>query len=627
MTGRRRDAVACALSTVGLVLATWRLPYRFPPSHFIAGASFDVGFNNSVSFLCYVALLPLAVVFLARALPSYLLVGETKPARLGAMRSRWVFGAVALFHVLLFGGLYAYKGKFVFSEALYFQTLIYRMTLGEVPYRDFSFYYGPSMLYPPYWLTKIMSIEAAYGLTFVATYVAGLACLWRVLGTFLPSQRVPWFLLLSLGLINPWTGLNVTFVRYLLPSLVFVEVHDYLRQGRGKRFGVAALVLFVALTYSFEVAVLSLFATLALTINEAGEQPLKRLLRWLAPLLRSEEATSSEELTETPAPAQVVGRAGLLVAVAVAATLTLFLALDPSGTSLKTYPDIASSYSAGAHNMPLYPNLPFLTLVATTLFAVAVSLRLLVRGGTAASFVLAYTPLVLLTQRGAFGVAEPSHIAFYELPALLLCLFLTRVLTRASAARRWLVATVLLGAVLPMQYFHVTQFLPFFMGHRAVASAAVDGHRPPVPPSIEATLGDVVRAVGTDRPYVMYELDYYSFSVYRRFRLRYPMYYTMLINARTPEGLERVIREVRQSRAIVVARSSDLANEPSLRLSEGVKPWVDLLTGAHTDGSRLTAVLVANRARLEAPFLDFVRREYRPLYQENGIVALGPKDQ
>ena len=123
----------------------------------------------------------------------------------------------------------------------------------------------------------------------------------------------------------------------------------------------------------------------------------------------------------------------------------------------------------------------------------------------------------------------------------------------------------------------------------------------------------------------MYELDYYSFPVYRKLGLRYPMYYTMLIDARTPQGIARVVDEVRAAGAIVVARTADLAGQPTPLRSGPVRGVMDLVSGAHTAGSRLTAILLSNRARLTAPFLDFVRKEYRPLYEQDGIVALGPK--
>ena len=181
-----------------------------------------------------------------------------------------------------------------------------------------------------------------------------------------------------------------------------------------------------------------------------------------------------------------------------------------------------------------------------------------------------------------------------------------------------------------MQYHHFTQFMPFFgFGWSVVAAPAPDsGVEAGGSEDIEGTLRDVVRQVGVDRPYLMYELDYYSFPVYQEFQLRYPMYFPQLINARTYEGMDRVISEVRKSGAIVVARTRDLG-PGSLRDhsegSEGVWAALDLVSGALTANSPIVLVLSANRARLLAPFLDFLHAEYKPLYEQDGIVALTQK--
>ena len=53
----RGDFFALGASLAALVAGAWFLPYQFPPSEFVAGASFEVGFNNSVSYVWYLAFL------------------------------------------------------------------------------------------------------------------------------------------------------------------------------------------------------------------------------------------------------------------------------------------------------------------------------------------------------------------------------------------------------------------------------------------------------------------------------------------------------------------------------------------------------------------------------------------
>jgi hypothetical protein len=45
------------------------------------------------------------------------------------------------------------------------------------------------------------------------------------------------------------------------------------------------------------------------------------------------------------------------------------------------------------------------------------------------------------------------------------------------------------------------------------------------------------------------------------------------------------------------------------------------LSGAHTGGSGLAAILLQSKSRLMAPFLDFVKTECVPLYDQHGLMA------
>jgi hypothetical protein len=625
---RRLEIPLFPAALVVLVAGACLLPYRLPPSRFVTGASFEVGFNNTVAYLWFLLFLPVPVVFAARLLGR----GATATERAegaGRRTAGRVLALVVVSHVLLFAAVWAYKGRFIFAEALYFQMLLYRMTLGEVPYADFSFYYGPSMLYPAYWLTRLVGLDAGYALWFVGTYVAGLVALHALLGAALPSARPRsrWFLLLAAGLLTPWTGLNVTFLRFLLPSVVFFAVARALDRGGAARLALATLALTFAVLYSFEVAALSVAATLLVVGARLGERPLAALVPALGRLIGAEVERGATP-GATASPAVLLGRAVGPLAAALLAAALAFSAIDPSGRALRLYPEIALSYSAGAHNVPIYPNLPFLTLVGLTVYAGAAGLHAIVRRwpSTDATVLVAYLILALLTQRGAFGVSEPTHFAFFGLPTLLLGLFLTRDLPAGAPARAGLAAAALVGFILPLQYYHATQVAPFFArsgGSRETAAGPAAGA---AASTVEAALVEAVRSVGTDRRYLMYDLDYYSLPVYRKLSLRYPTYYTMLINSRTPEGIARTITEVRAARAIVVIRRGDLQGGAPAARAGGIRRIADTLSGAHTVGSDLAGLLGDSKARLVLPFLEFVRREYRPLWEGHGLIALGPPE-
>lgn len=604
VTPRRAFELALLAVLAGaLVYGTWILPYRFPPQAFVIGASNEVGFNNSVSFLAYLVCVPLMAWVVSRMYPG----PETSSS------TTWVAGhfagAVALAvigaHVMLFAALYAYKGRFVFAEGLYFQSLLYRMSMGEVPYLDFSFYYGPLMLYPAYWLSRLVGLDLAYGIWFIATYAIGLVFLYAVLRAILQDQRVRafWFALLALGLFNPLTGLNETFTRYLFPSVVFLCTAAFLQRGGAARGAWTAVLLAAAVTYSFEVAALSVAAV---------------MLLWLA-----------FTAIATPSVRSVLTRASILLAAGGACGIAFFLIVDPSGRALQEYPAIARSYSGGAHNVPIYPHLPFLALSAITIAALG-ALMNVARQDTdrvVAVSAAAYALVAIIAQRAAFGAAEPSHFAYFGVPVFCLALFLTTRMPRGRAARSCLAVALVVGIILPMQYYHAMEFVPFFTARR-------HADQPPVPSidgvpesstALEKDLRDVVRAIGTDHPYVMYELEYASLPVFRDFGLHYATYFTMLITARDHDGIERAISEIRREGAVIVARKQDLSGLERVRRSSGVWRWLDVLSGAHTAGSDLNEVLLRSRTRLTRPFLAFVQTEYVPLYDRHGLVAYGPR--
>src|SRR5437868_852669 len=280
MVPRRAAWLLLLVLSCLLVYGTWILPYRFPPRQFVIGASYEVGFNNAVSFFAYLICVPCLALVASALLPQPSVAPI--PRQTPRFADRVAFVVIAG-HVLLFAALYAYKGRFVFAEGLYFQSLLYRMSTGEIPYRDFSFYYGPLMLYPAYWLSRLVSLDFAYGIWFITTYTVGLVFL-HVLVRFILNEeraRAFWFVLLALGLFNPLTGLNETFTRYLLPSMVFLAAGGFMVRGGGGRALAASLLLAAATAYSFEVAALSVAAILLLWLALAAGPRVLRV--WGAP--------------------------------------------------------------------------------------------------------------------------------------------------------------------------------------------------------------------------------------------------------------------------------------------------------------------------------------------------------
>lgn len=621
----RGRQVVLVVSIAVLVAGACLLPYRFPPSGFVVGASSEVGFNNAVAYEWYAALLLVPGFIAAAAFASKLSPRQLVPTDRPTVRLAWGFGVVAALHVLAFAALYVYKGRLFFSEANYFQIVLLRMVAGDRLYLDVQFYYGPSMMYPAYWLTNIMSPQAAYAVWYTANYVAGLAVLLEVLRRLLKSDAMAlrWFVLFSIGLVNPWNGLNATFVRYLFPTLVLLWMADAVWRGGTRRIARAIAALAFALTFSFDMAA----ASLAAAVVFLGAALMEPALRSLAARLWADAPVDTDARDSAPPTPVIVSRGAILLGGALLAALAFYLAVDPSGTALRMYADTAVSYAAGAHNMPVSPTLAFLTMVGVSIVATGLALAHFGKAHDqhARLIMLALLALAVATQRGAFGVTDPVHITFYALPLVLLCLSASTWLVHGRSFRNRVAAAVVLGMALPVQYYHATQLWPIVSKlHRTVATTPASSQPGAPTRAVEETLTDLVRCGGTTRPYVMWNLDYYSQPVYQREKLRYAGYYPMLITTRTHDGIARMISDVRREGAIVIARPDDVAAFQPTPQHTGIMKLVDGLVGAATNGSALGEVNARSAHRLYEPFANFIKSEYRPICAEDGLVAYAP---
>lgn len=115
-----------------------------------------------------------------------------------------------------------------FGESQYFLPRIDLMLLGQQPYRDFQFSYGPTLLLLPYGIYQLtsVSVESSYEIALLLHWLLGSFCLFYVIrslgGTWARSLI---FLLLALSFINFTFGLNYTPLRFALPLASLVALH------------------------------------------------------------------------------------------------------------------------------------------------------------------------------------------------------------------------------------------------------------------------------------------------------------------------------------------------------------------------------------------------------------------
>lgn len=594
-----------SLSLGGLAAGVFVMPFFVPQPGALLSVSTLAGYNNSVAYPLYVLFLGLSVFLIAGNATSEQ-AAAVVPSPPSFLPSPPVLLVLAL-HILLFGGLYAVKRSFVFAEALYFQDLLYRMEAGAIPFVDVHFFYGPALLYPPFLLSRLLGIELAYALYYVASYLVGLCLLYVTLSALVPSRRTAeaWFVLFAVGFFNPYAGLNYDILRHALPLAALLSAWwCFTAPSIGRLAGAVALVT-LAMGYSPEIGLVTLLsvATLsALTLLRPGDGrvlPASPLIHLAVPLA------------------------------SVAVLLLMFHLIDPSHRALIAYFQPIVTFSSGGWNTPVDPSAPTLAMMGLSLMVGVVMLKTVRSRGwdETAAWLGSCGVLTLLMERAAFGKADIMHLAYSGLPLYMLAVgFVSRSL-RGAIKGSALAVIIGAGLVLPLQLCHAMMFLPHLLRSAAPIQAAAAGHQAErnqgAKDAIQASLARAVEHFGRERPYYMHKLEYYRLPIYLRFKLEPILYFPSLTSAFTEADIRRVIEELRARRAIILARRDDLgASIPKGRPSFD---WLLFLTSSPLPGSTVHDLTSRFQARLEAPLVEFLRCDYDIGFEDGEIVALLPR--
>ena len=268
-------------------LGIFVLPWHVAVKEESTSLSYTYGFNNTVAVLGVgVTLLALLVWLFAwgrKGAEAGVMraIGETFAlARDGEVDGR-LWGACGVASVVFcaaLGGWYAYAPFYRCGEMSYFINRLDLLLIGHLPYYGFPFYYGPGMLYPPYYLYKAghgaLSVEEAYAAVLMAHWAAGLFLLGYCVRRLFPAgRRLLAFWVFALILLNPTLGYNYTPFRYLLPVAGLLWM--YSMGSRPERdlwaHGRVALGAFLCGLGTFEVSPeMGLATTLALVVYFAA---------------------------------------------------------------------------------------------------------------------------------------------------------------------------------------------------------------------------------------------------------------------------------------------------------------------------------------------------------------------
>lgn len=231
----RLRVAALALIIGGLTaVGVFLLPFLFPPSRPSFSASYTAGFNNRVAAVAavVVAALSFALAWKYRLYPSRPSSAEDSdkgpiPLRLVI----WCVLASAVF-IATFGYLLCRADIALVDNRFFLEYIDDVARYHQHIYTDFSFSYGPLLLYFPvfvYWLLRPfhIGIEGAYYAALTVANILGLLILWLTLEAFPLSRKLKSITLCMFAIMSmcPVMGLNYTLFRFLAPfsTLLFAS--------------------------------------------------------------------------------------------------------------------------------------------------------------------------------------------------------------------------------------------------------------------------------------------------------------------------------------------------------------------------------------------------------------------
>jgi hypothetical protein len=344
---------------------------------------------------------------------------------------------LAGFSVLMGGFILFWSSYLVdpaWCEARGFIYGIDLLALGQVPYRDFMYNYGPATIYLPLWLSDVsrglLSFEQSYAVILVLFTVAGFVAYFVFLRSLeLPKLARP--LILGLGLIV-WTslsmGLQYAPLRFFIVplSLVFLDAIAS-KEGSSRfapvvRIGVAAAIAAGAcLAISPEMGI-------AATVAIAS-------YAFILILRRS-----------------VANAAASFIGAALVFGITLL--------AFPGYLDSVFAFGSGGGNFPIYPNFNNLCMVAISLLVLPPLIVSAITNSTEKKSPLALSLAVGggMLLPAAFGRCDPGHVGINGI-ALIILMFPAAAAAGKLGFRIWMAVYTIIWVLL-LEYSYWSQYVP-----------------------------------------------------------------------------------------------------------------------------------------------------------------------
>jgi hypothetical protein len=212
-------AVIAALTCFGAFV----LPFFFPPTHPTYGAAYTAGFNNGVATIATTLISVLTLYLTWR----FDLFPRQFTSEYEAHIPMWLLAISIALCTAFTGGLGWMLCKAELGSAdirFFLESMDDVIRYHEHIYTDFSFNYGPLLLYYPVWIHRLLqplhfSLEGSYFVALAIAEALGQVLLYFTLESLPISKDVKLVTFLAFTVIAmcPVLGMNYTFIRFLVP--------------------------------------------------------------------------------------------------------------------------------------------------------------------------------------------------------------------------------------------------------------------------------------------------------------------------------------------------------------------------------------------------------------------------
>jgi len=395
------NSLTIVLGFVLVFIVPWFVPFSKP----VISDSYNMGFNNKVGILGVglTILLLIAIKLKAKntsatqqlATQSNIFSEQTGHINKHNLRLAILIGSIASLFVLICWILLPLS---CIGETRWFIPNSELMLLGQHPYTQFQFNYGPIFLYFPIWLVHLfgnsIGVDTAYIITLMIFTMIGILFL-SYITTPIDTPWQPYiFAALAIPFIfNADLGLQYTALRFTAPYVFLIWLHhatsppkDDDQLHTGWHFGI---ILCVGMAFCF------------LLSPDSGLAFFAASTIYTLSLVRGQNSYTNLYLSAYWGIAASI--AGLCILV-----------------FSKNYLQSISSFGQGGNNYPLFP-MPHILFYLTVIACVVPALVFwgLKKRGTGSALALAWAVCITIFIAPALGHCDPGHIFVYGLGAFI----------------------------------------------------------------------------------------------------------------------------------------------------------------------------------------------------------------